>query len=273
MGRTEGWAAGTRWSVAALVVALIFVLARVLVPDLFIRVMGPVLGAGSRLSTSVAGFFGSFGDARALAERNAELVRQNATLSLENRTLGERLADLTALAGTTVEAEARGVVAGVLARPPTTLYDTLVLSAGTDAGVHELMGVVGPGGVPLGIVWAAGARFSRARLFSAPGVATDAWVGSARIPVTLEGAGAGAFRASVSQGTGIALGDTVYLSGPGAIPMGTVARIAGAASDPVVRLSITPLINPFSVTWVTVVDVGSWQRSSTTPPSAESVVP
>lgn len=273
MGRTEGWAPATRWSVAALALALTFVLARVLVPDLFMRVMGPVLGAGSGLSARATGFFNSFGDARALAERNAELMRQNAALTLENRTLSERLADLATLYGTTAGVEVRGVVAGVLARPPTTLYDTLILSAGTDAGVYPLMGVVGEGGVPLGTVSDASARFARARLFSAPGVATDAWVGSARIPITLEGAGAGAFRASVSQGTGIALGDTVYLPGPGAVPMGRVARIRGAASDPVVRLSITPLINPFSVTWVTVVDVGTnWQRSSTTP-SAPPTVP
>jgi len=268
LGRTEGWAPGTRWSVAALALALLFVLARVLVPDLFMRSVGPVLGAGGSLSASAAGFFSSFGDARALAEKNAELARQNAALALENRMLGERLADLKALSGTAPAVEsARGIVAGVLARPPTTLYDTLVLSAGTDAGVYPLMGVLGAGGVPLGTVSEVGAHTSRARLFSAPGVATDAWVGSARIPVTLEGAGAGSFRASVSQGTGISEGDTVYLPGPGAIPMGRVARIAGAASDPVVRLSIAPFINPFSVTWVLLVDVGtSWQTSSTPAP-------
>ena len=257
LGRTERrWGPGTLWSAAALAVALILVLARVLVPDLFIRAVAPVFSVGNALSALAAGTLGGFSDARALAERNAQLAGENARLTLENRTLAGKAADLAALVGTESSGVPRGIVAGVLARPPTAPYDTLILAAGTDAGVRVLARAYGEGGVPLGIIVETSARVSRLRLFSAPGVVTDAWVGDSRTPVTLRGAGAGAFTASVSQGSGVVEVDVVYVAGPGAVAMGTVARITGTSSDPVAALAVAPVANPFSITWVTLEDTG-----------------
>lgn len=269
MGRTESWGSGARWSVAALAVAAVFVLTRLVAPDLLMRALSPVWAAGNLLSARATGLFALMGDEGALARKNAMLAAENAALALENRTLAEKLADLEALLGPTAGAEgAPGVVAGVLARPPSTPYDTLVLATGTTAGVHVQMEAYGAGGVPLGVVFETSEHVSRVRLFSAPGTLTDAWVGPSRVPVTLRGAGAGAFTTSASQGSGIVEGDTVYSAGPGAVPVGTVARITGAASDPVATLSIAPTVNPFSITWVVLRDVGRGGQASSTLPSA-----
>jgi cell shape-determining protein MreC len=207
--------------------------------------------AGNALSAGAGGVFARFADARALARENRDLRDENDAIAIENRTLAERLADLTSLLGTTTPV-ADGIAAGVLARPPTVAYDTLIVNGGTDAGIAPGMAAYGPGGVPLGVVTETTRAHARVTLLSAPGMETDAWVGAGRAPIALKGAGGGAFAASVPQGAAIVAGDLVYVAGPGAIPVGRVARINEASSDPAVTLSIRPVANPFSITWILV---------------------
>jgi cell shape-determining protein MreC len=260
--RTE-WSRASKAGAALLALALALALLRALAPDLFLRTLAPVFSVGESLSRTTGSFFAGFADARSLAAKNAELEERSAALLLENRTLSEKLADLGALLGTTTPAFSGALVAGVIARPPTAPYDTLILSMGSEEGARSSMAAFGAGGVPLGVVSGVTPRFCRVRLFSAPGVATDAWVGAARTPVTLLGAGGGAFSATVSRGSPVAEGDLVYLAGPGAIPIGQVAHVGGNPSDPIANLSITPLLNPFSVTWVALVERSTEWASST----------
>ena len=250
------------WGTGVLVVALILVLTRLLLPDFFVRAAAPLWGAGDSFTAGVTGFFEGFGNARTLAAKNKALALENAKLALENRTLEERIADLTTLIGTSSPSGV-GVLAGVIARPPTAPYDTFILSAGTGAGVRERMEAFAKGGIPIGIVEEVTTQFSRVRLFSSPRVATDAWVGEGRIPLTLRGTGGGAFTASVSQGSGVQVGDLVYLPGPGAVPVGRVANVKGVASDLVVTLAIAPVVNPFSVVWVELRVAATGAASST----------
>lgn len=254
--RNRGLSRGAWWSVAVLAFALIFTLLRLLAPNLFLHALAPAFSLGNMLSTRMSSILADFADTRVLATKYASLESDNAVLSLENRTLKEKIRDLTALLGSGSR-EQNGIVAGVLARPPIAAYDTLILSAGTSAGVRERMEAFGEGGLPLGVVSSVTADFSRVTLFSAPGVSAAAWVGSARIPITLTGVGAGAYTASVPRGAGIAAGDAVFLPGPGAIPVGSVIHVGGEASEVFATLFIHPVTNPFSITWVSLRDVGS----------------
>lgn len=238
------------WGLGALGIALALLALRLAAPDAFLSLLAPAFAAGERASAWIGTVGKAAGvGARSLAAENEKLAAENAALALQNQALKEEVSDLAALIGTSTP-RGRGIVAGVAARPPTAPYGTLVLAGGTDAGIAPGMEVFGAGGAPLGRVKAASARSSRVLLFSAPGVTTDAWAGDARIPLTLTGAGAGVFTASVPQGAGIALGDLVYVPGPGAVPLGRVAHVASTPSDPVAALSIASLINPFSITWV-----------------------
>jgi len=157
-----------------------------------------------------------------------------------------------------------GVVAGVVARPPESPYDSLVLAAGSNAGVALGMEAFGLGGVPIGVVSSILADFSRVTLFSAPGMNTAGWVGRAHLPLTIVGVGAGAMNAAAARPAGIAIGDTVFAPGPGMLPIGTVVRIDSDPSSPSVTLRIQPALNLFSVSWVTVRNTGAALLMSTT---------
>ena len=264
-GRTDTRRRAAWWGRALLGVALLVVLVRLALPNVFLSVVAPAFWLGDALAAHTDAFFTNFADTRALATKVRTLGEENTALAIENRTLTEKVYDLTALLGTSSPGP-RGVLAGVVARPPVAAYDTLILAEGSGAGVAPGMVAYGAGGLPLGIISSVTAGFARVTLFSTPGMETPAWVGSEHLPATLRGAGAGAFAVSVPRNSHVAVGDTVFVAGPGALPIGTVVRVGGESSDPVAALYVQPVANPFSITWVVLKDVGSGVFTATSTP-------
>lgn len=233
------------------VLVLLFILVRVLVPGAVIALATPFWQSGTALTAGVGNAGSFFTNKIALTNERDQLLADNAAAYVRNATLEARVRDLERLLGDRAEA-APGVVAGVLARPPVSPYDVLILDAGSDDGVAAGDHVSGPGGLPLGRVESVTGGSARALLYSTPGTETESWIGDGRIPVTLIGEGSGAMSAVVARDAGITAGDLVYVAGPGAIALGSVTMVGNDPSSPRTRIDIRPLANPFSVTWVTV---------------------
>ncbi|MBU6490989.1 rod shape-determining protein MreC [Patescibacteria group bacterium] len=247
------------WGTLALAFALCALLVRLVAPNLFWQVFAPTFRVADTFAGEIRFLSDSLGNAAALSLQNDNLAKENAALADENKTLLKKVNDVSALLGFSAPQKGDpGILAGVLARPPESPYDTLVLAAGKSTGVVRGMEAYGAGGVPLGIVTDVLDDFSRATLFSAPGMLTYGWVGAhATIPVTITGAGAGTMNASVPRSAGIVVGDSVFVPGPGMLPIGSVTRVDSDPSSPSVTLRILPLLNPFSVTWVVIRNVGT----------------
>lgn len=246
--------ANVSWGALALLVAVLALMLRLLAPNFFWHMSAPLLRGADALARESRMFFSGFADTAALAERNAVLMNENAALANKNHALLKRGADRDALSGSAPERGNRGIIAGVLSRPPVSPYDTLVLSSGEKDGVAVGQEAFGDGGVPLGMVSSVLADFSRVTLFSAPNMSMHGWVGRSNIPLEIFGAGAGALRASLARSAGVALGDAVFAPGPGALPIGSVIRIDSDPSSPSMTLFIQSALNPFSVTWVALRD-------------------
>lgn len=245
------------WGVFALIVASVLLLVRLLAPNLFWYTFTPVFKSADAFALQGHTFISQFGDAAALTAENEQLIDKNSILANENQWLSQKLADISALLGSSVTTQdTRRILAGVIARPPESPYDTLVVAAGADEGVTRGQEAFGPGGVPLGVVEAALSHFSRVTLFSTPGMATSGWVGRENLPLTIVGAGGGTFNASATRSAGITVGDIVSVPGPGKNPIGVVAHIDSDPSSPFVTLRIVPSLNLFSTTWVELRDVG-----------------
>jgi len=244
--------ANISWGGFALACAILILLVRVLAPNFFWHMFAPVFGSANALTADSNAYLQRFGNSAVLASKNEELASENAALAIENQALVQRISDIAGLATTS-----EGILAGVVARPPESPYDTLVVAAGSREGVTPGMEAFGAGAVPLGTVSTVLADFSRVTLFSAPGTDTVGWVGHANVPLTIFGAGAGAIRAVVARSANIAVGDVVYLPGPGRLPVGTVVRIDGAPSSPSVILRIRPALNLFSLSWIQLRNTGA----------------
>lgn len=250
------------WGAWALAAALFLFFVRILAPDLFFRAAEPLFKSADALSERSKAFFSSFGDAGRLALENEALLLENAALRLENEAAEKNIRARAALG-----AQGNGIVASVVARPPESPYDALLLSRGAEDGVSVGMRVFAlssggareeekRGGVPVGTISSVTDRFSRALLFSAPGVSTYGWIGTENIPVTLLGQGGGAMRATLPRSVPVSVGDVVYAPGPEALPLGRVARIDEDASSPSLTLHVASLANLFSATWVMLRDLG-----------------
>ncbi len=225
--------------VAAIVVVVFLAVlgVRTFAPGVFDFVASPLWSFGTSMTREFA---------PEPAQSAEELSLQLIALREENEMLRARLQDVGAERELPNEA---GLLAGVLARPPVSPYDVLVVDRGTDTGVVQGM-VAYALGVPVGSVAEANGRSSRVLLYSAPERITEGWIGENRLPVTLIGAGSGAFEADVARELEVVEGDLVYVPGPGALPIGRVERIESNASSPRTVLRIKPLVNPLTLTWV-----------------------
>ncbi len=236
---------------ACAVVAVLVLGVRFFTPNFFFALMAPLLHSSSSVTASVGDAVSGLTDSSQLAAQNRALEDQVLALRNQNQALTTRTQDLTKLLGGTREGSG-SITAGVLARPPESPYDTLVVAAGSKNAVVAGSEVFAQGGIPIGTVEHVGADTSQVSLFSLPGRTTSGWVGENRIALTLTGAGAGAFTATLSKDSSVSVGDLVYLPGPGAIPMGTVARVDTDPSSPTEVIHVQPSVNLFSITWVVI---------------------
>lgn len=236
---------------AALLTLLILIALalRFLVPGLLTSLAAPLWSLGGPLTQKVGELVPYQSRAALLKERDG-YARETEALRNENAALGARITDLERLLGGRTQG-VPGILAGVLARPPVSPYDVLIVDQGALAGVRVGSHAFGPGGVPVGIVTETNPRTSRVTLYSETGRVTEGWAGAARIPMKLTGTGAGGFDAEIPGTAGTTVGDQVFVPGPGALPIGSVVQIITDPSSPSVELHIRPYVNPFSLTWVT----------------------
>ena len=242
------------WSGFALIVVAFLFLVRFFAPNLFWQMLAPLFHSADSLAAESHAFFSGFGNNTKLSLQNESLVNENTALANENQALLQKDASLEALLGspTSEKNMPSEILAGVVARPPETPYDTLVLAAGAQAGVALGQEVFGAGDVPIGVISTVFSDFSRATLFSSPGVRIAGWAGPTDIPLTITGSGAGTMNAKLPRSASIAVGDIIFGPGPGMFPIGKVTRIDSNPTSSAVTLRITPALDLFSVSWVTV---------------------
>ncbi len=244
-----GYVAGV---VVVLAVGFILLLLRIFLPDAFISLAAPFWKAGTAMDVGTGNWFTGLTHGSSLAAQNQMLSSEVTTLENENAVLTARTQDLTKLLGSQPAQTGGAIVAGILARPPLSPYDTLVVAAGAQDGISKGAEVFAQGGVPIGTVESTSAHSATIHLLSTPNTTTNGWIGNDRLALTLTGTGSGTFSSSLPKNTPISVGDTVYIPGPGAIPMGTVTRVDSDPSSPNDTLHIQPLVNIFSLTWVTI---------------------
>ncbi len=260
------------WGSYALVGSVLLLFVRLLAPNFFWQVFAPVFRSANFVANESHLFFASFGNTATLTLQNEKLSNENEILISENQALLQKTTSLEALFSVpTGRKNVIGILAEVIARPPESPYDMLVLAKGSTAGITLGMEAFGEGGVPIGIVSSVTADFSRTTLFSSPGMKTHGWIGNAHLPITIMGAGGGVMSASLARSAPIAVGDSVWAPGPGALPIGKVVRIDSNPSLPSATIRIMPTLNVFSITWVELRDTGTalWsalsQATSTLP--------
>lgn len=243
--------------IAALILAAI-----VLSSWQYARVSSVFFGAVSALARPLwsASAFASYVATDTLKTKG-ELELENAALTAEvaNRQgdhvrvqlLAEENAELKNILGRENPKE-HMTVAAVVARPPQSPYDTLVIDGGTQAGFSVGDTVVADGSIALGTISAVSSDTAKADLYSMPGGTMTVMLGPKNISTQASGRGGGNFIALVPRDAEVAKGDVVIFPGLSAKVLGEVSATIMRSSDTFKSVYFRIPVNISELRWVEV---------------------
>lgn len=143
-------------------------------------------------------------------------------------------------------------LAVILAKPPQSPYDTLVLDIGSLSGIQSGDIVYGFGNIALGQVSSTDQKRSSVTLFSSGGFESHGVVERSDFAIALSGVGAGGFESRVPQDADIAVDDIIILPGQEPAPLGKVVKIESTPASSFKLVQIRSLVNLNSTRWVEV---------------------
>jgi len=226
-------------AVAAVAAALLLPLAAPALRPVGAAVGVPLYAAAGYLGRTLSPVAGYFSSKRSLAEENRQLRERVAALlaaSIERDALRRGREEL--LAAVDFHAKEKGaVVVEVLARPPATAFDTLLVDQGEDDGLR-LGAFAYAGSVPVGVV---------TRLSNGSAVVTLLSAADASLQVSISGRaveavgrGSGRFAAALPSQFAPATGTPV--STTDGAPLASVAAVVSGEGDgSVVALLVSPV--------------------------------
>lgn len=144
------------------------------------------------------------------------------------------------------------IAAGVIARPPYTPYDTLVLDRGAESGIVQYAPVFHTSGAAIGYVRSVTAESALVTLFSSPHAETTVYVFGPDIFARAEGQGGGVTRISIPQGITVTEGDMVVLPSLDGGFFGTIDAVESTPTGPEQNAFVTLAVPIASIRLVSV---------------------
>jgi cell shape-determining protein MreC len=242
----------------ARIAVVIFVVALIIIVPVtrnVIRGGARFVGMGIvRASNSVGGWFSSVGTAfrskNALEKENENLKSQlsdiNEKLLADDSLRAENENLKSAMGRTTTE---HFILSAVLAKPPRSIYDTLLVDGGEKAGMSIGQSVYANGEIPIGKIESVQSSSALVRLFSSPKVSTLSTLdipnatGISHIDITLVGHGGGNFQTSVPRDLVIPSDAKVFSKGINPHMMAVFQKVTSDARDPFQALLLTTPVN------------------------------
>ncbi len=149
------------------------------------------------------------------------------------------------------KAQENSLISRVLAKPPQSPFDILVIESGSDEGVFSGAHIWDKG-ILVGWVSEVGRGTSKAELFSSANRETVAEVLRNGLSFTLKGRGGGNFEVSVPAGTDVVVGDIFVLPSSPSQILAKVESIEQRETDSFKKLFLSSPVNIFSLQWVEV---------------------
>jgi rod shape-determining protein MreC len=178
-----------------------------------------------------------------------EVFSANLKLLSENALLEENV-KLKALLGR--EDKEKSFMATVLARPPITLYDTLVIDVGQEEGVKQ-GDLITAESVVLGYLADVFTHTSIVKLYSSPNEKTVIAIGDKKIQADAYGLGGGVFRTAVQKDIEVKKGDSVIMPGINPKIFGFVEDVQSNPSDAIQAILFRNPVNVYELEYVLVI--------------------
>lgn len=249
---------------AALVVAILVVAGALSVPMFAGNFAGKIALSASRpfLSSFLAlknnlWFTANFVRSRgALVRENEKLradIEANQDKLLRFNALFREHQDLLLAYGRSSFAK-QAMLGNVIARPPQSPYDVLVVDIGKEQGIVPGNLAYGIGGIPIGKVQEVTNTTSRVVMFSNVGEKNQVIVERTGLSLSIEGIGGGNFETQVAHDADIAVGDSIILPQFGAAVVASVAAIDASVTSALKRVLLRVPVNVFNLRWVEIIN-------------------
>jgi cell shape-determining protein MreC len=137
----------------------------------------------------------------------------------------------------------------VISRPSQSPYDILILDIGTTrVSVGDM--IVGPGNIALGTITEVYSKTAKAKLFSSPGVETEAELAGSGATVILKGVGGGNMSLLVPKSFPVKTGDIFVRPGSRDRILAQVGSIQESEADSFKKVALSFPVSIFSIQWV-----------------------
>lgn len=145
-----------------------------------------------------------------------------------------------------------GILAGILVKPAQTLYDTLVIDAGTREGIRVGARVFAGGTVLLGEISEVGPVSSKVLMYSSSGHTTEVVITGKNISTEAVGRGGGTFEMTFPRDTEFPIGTEIVT--PGIVPylVGLVDEVISDPRDPLQKVLLRSPVNVQEIKFVEV---------------------
>jgi len=170
---------------------------------------------------------------------------------LDRNLLFEENIELKELLGRDVTEQT--VFATVLTKPNRSLYDTLIIDVGKNAGIVKGDKVLYGGTIVIGKIVEVLKNSSKVLLLSSPREVVDVIVGNNNIETLAYGRGGGVFELELPRDTEVKIGDVIAIPGIISRVLGTVEHIETKPSNPFKTILFKGPVNIFELKWVEVV--------------------
>ncbi|MCC7436514.1 hypothetical protein IT402_01405 [Candidatus Nomurabacteria bacterium] len=178
-----------------------------------------------------------------LDKQNASLVALS-SLEKENENLKAQL-------GRSFDKDT-GVLARVIFTPNRSLYDTMILDAGSDEGIEQDQIVYAFGDTALGTISDVQNKSSTVLLYSSPNRETVGNITGSNIAVTLIGRGAGEYEVRMPRDISFEQGGIISAQSLEVHTLATIQKIVTDPRDPFQRLLAKAPVNLQTLKWVIV---------------------
>lgn len=193
----------------------------------------PILSTREAFGSGAHNFSVHFKTKRALEEENRNLrtaLDEANIRNLERDILFAENVELKTAFGRVSNPDAYALAA-ILAKPPASLYDTLVIDVGEEDGIQKGTVVYAYGNVPIGTIVEVYGKTSLAKLYSTSGETVKLAVTGTGVQIDTAGTGGGNFEVILPREIEIAEGVSLTLPGGGQ-PVAIVRKIISDPRDP-----------------------------------------
>jgi cell shape-determining protein MreC len=185
-----------------------------------------------------------------------KVVAMQTTLDAKNASLTElsilQAENIALKAELGREDSIKGILARIIVPPNRSLYDTIILDAGSKDGISAGQEVYAFGSIALGTISQVNENSSTVSLFSSPGRQTSGTVSGSDLTVTLIGRGAGEYEVRMPRDITFEQGGVISQQYLEVHPLATIQKIVTDARDPFQRLLAKAPVNLQTLKWVIV---------------------